>query len=140
VAGSIGKAVYAKLTGDTAVLAIIGSGLPVFPDGGVPEDQQPPWGEFRVTGNTPDRNLEGTLLGYDTEVSITWTTSTYEECQALLDAAAAALSGMTGTIAGVTVAGSEVIESSDEPNGPIDLDEAQVYQGDMTVMIYQKAG
>lgn len=138
----VGAAIYEALTQDTAVADILGAN--VFPPGGVPQTVlvdgeevplSPPWAEYQVNANVADKDLAGNIRGRDAEVTVSLITATYEDCQALQEAVEEALEGMTGTLGGLTIDGVAVTDSSDEPNGPIDRDEQEVYQADVTVGI-----
>lgn len=130
----IGKVIYTQLTEDDDVEAIVGNS--VFPEGAVPTDTEPPYIEYAVIRNKPDRTLEGTSEGYDAQVTVRVTAESYEDCQGLVNACVSALDVMSGTIASIAVSASEVGDVSDEPNGPIDVDDAQVYQSEIPVSIY----
>lgn len=132
----VGAAVYEVLTEDAAVAAILGAD--VYPPGGVPGGQEPPWAEYAVNSNVADKSLGGNILGYDAEVTVSLITETYEQAQELQAAAVAALETMAGSVGGLTVDAAAVVDASDEPNGPIDRDEQQVYQADVTVGIYYR--
>lgn len=130
----VGKILFEALTEDEDVEEILGAD--VYPDGAVPTNLAAPYATYAVTGNRAEKTLEGTVKGYDSSAVVTVTADTYESCQALMNAVSAALDDMSGSIGGITVEGSEVGDVADEPNGPVDVDGAQVYQGTIPVQIY----
>ena len=130
---AMGPVIIAALAANATVTALLGSRVCV--EGGTLEDEALPFATYQVNSNRADRDLDGIADGYDADVSVTFTAETYAEIAELLEAAAVALQGMTGSVGGVTISGSNVDDVSDQPNGPIDVDEGQIFQGDLTVSI-----
>lgn len=129
----VGKVIYSVLAGDDDVAELMDDKH--YPSGGVPQEVETPYSEYVVVGNVEELDLDGTADDCVAEVSITVTAATYEDCQACLAAIAEALDGISETVGDIVVTDSQVSDVTDQPNGPIDLDDAQVYQGDLTVKL-----
>lgn len=123
----VGKVIHAKLIATSAVTDIVGAGG-VYPQGAVPTDTPAPFVEYRITGNRAHKDLAGNVIDYVAQAVVTVTAASYEQCQTLMAAVVTALDAMSGSIASITVTAAEVGDVSDEPNGPIDQDDAQVYE------------
>jgi len=93
-----GTAIYSRLTGTTAVSALIG--LRVYPHSAPPEQKTYPLAVYMGEGPVHVRGDDGTY--YET-VNIASIATTYAEAQAVSSAIRTALHGQAGTWGGVVV-------------------------------------
>jgi hypothetical protein len=133
----IGAAVYEVLAADTAVAAILGDRI--YPADAVDETTSVPYAEYALTREDEDRDLAGVLRGYDAEVTVSFLTATYKQAQDLLREGRRTLNAMAGTHASKTIDAAQVTDGSDTPSGPIERDDQQTFQADLTVnLLYRE--
>jgi hypothetical protein len=134
----IGTAIFAALTGDSFMAQIVGD--KVYPADQVDDAILPPYAEYAVTREDEDRALEGTLLGYDAEVVVTFVTPTYPLAQSALLNGRRILNAMRGVVGGHTILAAQVTDGSDTPSGPVLRDDQQSFQADLTAGVYYFGG
>lgn len=125
--------IVAAIAANAPATAILGAR--VCSEGGVLQDETLPYMTYSVNSNYEDTDLDGTADGYYAEATATVTATTYDGAMSAIHAAATALRNLSGTFSGVVVTGSSIDDISDQPNGPIDSSDGEVFQADLTVTL-----
>jgi hypothetical protein len=133
----IGAAVYEVLAADTAVAAILGTASiprmlsmkqPLFLTRSMPSHAR------TKTATWPE-----SFGGMTAEVTGQFLTATYKQAQDLLREGRRTLNAMAGTHASKTIDAAQVTDGSDTPSGPIERDDQQTFQADLTVnLLYRE--
>jgi len=143
--GGIGKVIVAALTDeDAATYPLLD--FRIYPESGVPQATDRERDEdgrvktyafYQILSNRDDTDMSGDADDATAEIALTIVSPSYAGVVDALNAAAEVLGAdeMASEWEGIVVTGTDVDDVSDEPNGPIDSDDGQVFQGELTVSI-----
>lgn len=127
------KIVRALIRDDATALGLLAAR--VYPVDATPQNATRPYATMERLSDIADRDLDGTIDQRVASVRVAITADTYDGAEAVVTALTAALEDKSGTVivSGVTVNGTEVDDVSDEPDGPVDLDDGEAFVSELTV-------
>jgi hypothetical protein len=133
---SAAKIIVAALRADATIGPLIGNAR-IYPEDGIPRGAATPYLAYSVQSNTTDRDLNGRISGYESNILLEVVADTVSQVQAIIVALPTSINAIVGTtVATYLVDDALAVETGDEINGPIDEDDNQEFSGTATISLY----